>query len=284
MTDIRYFLFDVESVADGDLISRVRYPEMEVTPEEAIQRYREERLEKTGSDFIPYTHQIPISVVIAKVRENFELVDLVTLDDPEYRPHVIAKHFWVGWQKYNRPTLVTFNGRSFDVPLMELAAFRYGISIPEWFGGQASYEKPRNRFNTNAHFDLQDLLTNFSATRFNGGLNLAAMAVGKPGKMEIQGHMVQDLYNEGRIKEINEYCKCDVLDTYFVFLRAKVMTGHLELDRELELVAKTKVWLEERVGESEAYASYLEQWDDWRNPWVEDAAEPESAQTETDAA
>ena len=167
---------------------------------------------------------------------------------------------------------------------MELAAFRYGISIPEWFGGHASYDKPRNRFNTNAHFDLQDLLTNFSATRFNGGLNLAAMAVGKPGKMEIQGHMVQGLYDEGRIKEINEYCKCDVLDTYFVFLRAKVMTGHLELDRELELVAQTKVWLEERAGESEAFASYLQQWDEWPNPWLDSKGSDSDIAAETDAA
>lgn len=271
VSDIRYFLFDVESVADGDLISRVRYPSQDLTPEKAIETYRAERLEQTGSDFIPYTHQIPVSVVVAKVKDDFSLVDLVTLDEPEFRPHVITQHFWKGWQRYRYPTLVTFNGRTFDVPLMELAAFRYGIGIPEWFDGfgPKNYEKPRNRFNTSAHLDLQDLLTNFSATRFNGGLNLAAMVVGKPGKMEVQGHMVQDLYNEGRIADINEYCKCDVLDTYFVFLRSRVLTGKLELERELELVAETKKWLEERADESEAYASYLDQWDEWQNPWLE---------------
>lgn len=267
MTNIRYFLFDVESVADGELISGVRYPDAEMTPEDAIEAYRAERLEKTGSDFIPYTHQVPVAVVIAKVADDFSLVDLVTLDAPEYRPHVITRHFWLGWQKYGKPTLVTFNGRSFDVPLLELAAFRYGVSIPDWFGGTVAYEKPRNRYNTSAHFDLQDLLTNFGATRFNGGLNLAAMTLGKPGKMEVQGDMVQDLYNEGRLDEINEYCKCDVLDTYFVFLRCKVMTGDLELDREIELVAAAKTWLEERADESEAYTAYLEQWQDWPNPW-----------------
>lgn len=272
MSDIRYFLFDVESVADGELISGVRYPNAKMQPAEAIETYRAERLEQTGSDFIPYTHQIPISVVIAKVAEDFRLVDLVTLDSPEFRPHVITQHFWLGWKKYDRPTLVTFNGRSFDVPLMELAAFRFGVSIPDWFGGKAAYEKPRNRFNTNAHLDLQDLLTNFGASRFNGGLNLAAMSLGKPGKMDVQGNMVQDLYDEGKIDEINEYCKCDVLDTYFVFLRCKVLTGHLELDREIELVAATKTWLEERADQSEAYRAYLEQWGEWSNPW-QDAPE-----------
>ena len=56
------------------------------------------------------------------------------------------------------------------------------------------------------------MLTNFGASRFNGGLNLVANLLGKPGKMEVQGHMVQDLWNEVKLTEINEYCRCDVLD------------------------------------------------------------------------
>lgn len=266
---IQYLLFDVESVADGELISSVRYPGEGMPPEAAIERYRQERLELTGSDFIPYTHQIPVSVVVAKVTERGSLVDIVALDQPDYRPHVITRHFWLGWEKYERPTLVTFNGRTFDVPLLELAAFRYGISIPGWFGGQRNYEQPRHRYNTSAHFDLQDLLTNFGASRFNGGLNLASMVLGKPGKMNVQGDMVQDLYNAGRIDDINEYCRCDVLDTYFVFLRCKVVTGVITLDEELERVAEAKDWLEDRADQSDAYAAYLENWGEWHNPWEE---------------
>lgn len=264
---IEYLLFDVESVADGQLISDVRYPGQDLSPAEAITKYRQERLDQTGSDFIPYTHQIPVSVVVAKVTQQGQLVDIVALDSPKYRPHVITKHFWVGWEKYSRPTLVTFNGRSFDVPILELAAYRFGISIPGWFSGERSYEQPRNRYNVKSHFDLQDLLTNYGASRFNGGLNLAAMTLGKPGKMDVSGDMVQDLYDEGRLDEINEYCKCDVLDTYFVFLRCKVVTGQLSLEEETERVAEAKEWLEDHSGESDAFAAYLEQWGNWDNPW-----------------
>lgn len=278
---IQYLLFDVESVADGDLISRVRYPGQDLDAKAAIAAYRQERLEQTGSDFIPYTHQFPVSVVVAKVTARGKLVDIVTLDHPHYRPHVITQHFWTGWEKYDRPTLVTFNGRTFDIPLLELAAFRYGISIPHWFGGQRSYEQPRNRYNTGAHYDLQDLLTNFGATRFNGGLNLAATLLEKPGKMDVKGDMVQDMYDEGRLDEINEYCRCDVLDTYFVFLRAKVVTGMITLEEEIELVASTKEWLEERADSSDAYAAYLERWGDWGNPW--EAAEAASEEAADDA-
>ena len=85
--------------------------------------------------------------------------------------------------------------------------------------------------------------------------------------MDVQGYMVQDLFQEGKVAEINDYCRCDVLDTYFVFLRCQVMLGQLSLDREQELVAQTKVWLTERGEQSAAYRDYLSGWGDWQNPW-----------------
>ncbi len=273
-SSVRYFVFDIESVADGTLVSKLRYPDQQLAPPEAVQRYREELIEKHGSDFIPYTFQLPVSLVIGKVSDDFQLLDLVALDEPEFRPHIITEHFWRGWEGYQRPTLVTFNGRTFDVPLMELAAFRYGLSVPGWFDTQArSYEQHRNRYNLNSHLDLHDMLTNFGATRFTGGLNLAANLLGKPGKMDVQGHMVQDLYNENKLAEINDYCRCDVLDTYFVFLRTCVLLGQITLQREKQLIADTRQWLEERQEATPIYATYLQNWGDWANPWEqEDAA------------
>jgi predicted PolB exonuclease-like 3'-5' exonuclease len=106
-------------------------------------------------------------------------------------------------------------------------------------------------------------MTNFSASRFNGGLNLAANLVGKPGKMGIAGHMVQDLYNEGQLQRINDYCRCDVLDTYFVLLRTKILTGEISLEKETELIAEATAWLEERAEEFPVYREYLEQCTPW---------------------
>ena len=265
----KYLVFDVESVANGGLIASVRYPDDALDPPTAIARYRAELIEAHGSDFIPYTFQVPISCVVAKVRADFSLVDIVELDAPKFRPHVITEHFWRGWDAYGRPTWVSFNGRSFDMPLMELAAFQYGVSSASWFAASGrSYDQPRNRYNTSAHLDLQDLLVNYGATRFNGGLNLAAALLGKPGKMEVQGHMVQDMFDLGQLSEINDYCRCDVLDTYFVFLRTRVLLGQLTRDEEQTIVAETKQWLQDRAEESAAFATYLEHWQDWTDPWT----------------
>ena len=271
---VRYLVFDIESVADPELVARLRYPGESLEPSDAVRRYRDELMEKYGSDFIPYTFQIPISVAAGKVGADFRLIDLVVLDEPEFRPHVITEYSWRGWEKYRRPTLVSFNGRSFDLPLLELAAFRYGLSMPAWFHvAGKSYEQPRTRYNVQSHVDLCELLTNFGATRFTGGLNLAANLLGKPGKMDIQGNMVQDLYDAGRLAEINDYCRCDVLDTYFVFLRTRVLLGQLSLEAEQAIVAETRQWLAQKSEQIEVFRTYLERWGDWPNPWQPAAGE-----------
>lgn len=268
MKSPRYFVFDVESVAEGRLVSSVRYPDEQLSPEDAVARYRADLMERYNNDFIPYTFQIPVSVVVAKVSADFRVQELVALDSPEYRPAVITENFWRGWEAYKRPTLVSFNGRTFDIPLMELAAFRYGVSVPGWFDVRArAYEQPRNRYNVETHLDLHEQLTNFGAVRFTGGLNLAANLLGKPGKMEVQGRMVQDLFDQGELEKINNYCRCDVLDTYFVFLRCAVLFGMLTLEQEQAIVGETKQWLHEQAAETPVYSMYLDNWGDWQNPW-----------------
>jgi predicted PolB exonuclease-like 3'-5' exonuclease len=283
---VKYLVFDVESAADAALVAKIRHPGGDISPAEAVQKYRAYLMEKYESDFIPYTYQIPVSVVVAKVAADYRLIDLVALDEPQYRSHVIVANFWKGWEAYRRPTLVSFNGRSFDLPLLELAAFRYGLNVSGWFNMQGkSYDQPRNRYNTEAHLDLHDVLTNFGAARFQGGLNLAASILGKPGKMDVQGHMVQDLFDAGKLAEITDYCRCDVLDTYFIFLRNAVMLGQLTLEREQQLVGETQQWLEGHATTIPVYRQYLDSWGKWENPWAEPAvpapaAAPTAAPTE----
>lgn len=264
---VSYLIFDVETIGDGELISRVKYPDLGLDAAAALRRFRDELLEQTGRDVLPFTFVLPISVAVVKVGPDFELLDVAVLDEPLYRPHVIAQGFWQGWRHYERPMLITFNGRGYDVPVLELAAYRYGIPLPDWFNTQApTYEQFRNRYNKTSHLDLMDFFSNYGATRVTGGLNLLANLIGKPGKSGVDGSQVQDMYDAGQVKEINDYCRADVLDTYFVFLRTRVLQGQLSLNREHELVHRTRLWLEERQHEVPAFAHYLSQWGDWTPP------------------
>ncbi|HQZ66823.1 MAG TPA: 3'-5' exonuclease [Planctomycetaceae bacterium] len=262
MSDVKYLIFDIETVGDGDLIRKVRYPAEDLTPREAVDRYRRQLREETGKDVLPLTFVLPVSVAIAKVAADFRLLELIVLDSPEFRPQEIVRRFWQGWQHYQRPTLVTFNGRGYDVPVLEMAAFRFGISIPAWFNVDSrAFEQSRNRYNHNSHLDLQEQLTNFGSFRMSGGLNLLATLIDKPGKSGIDGSQVQDLYYEGHVDQINDYCRCDVLDTYFVFLRSRVLLGKLTLQEEQTLTEIARDFLSEQAENHPAYEHYLRTWD-----------------------
>ena len=108
---VAYLVFDIETVADGQLVSQIRYPGQCLTPDVALARYRAELLEQNGRDILPPTYMLPISVAVAKLSADYRIIDLTVLDPPAYRPHVITRRFWQGWQHYPRPPFVTFKGR-----------------------------------------------------------------------------------------------------------------------------------------------------------------------------
>ena len=255
-----FLVLDTESVPDGKLLSLVKYADEHLSAGDAVARAQAEARERSrdGSDFLPVSFQYPVAVCVARVGPDFRLQALTCLDAPQFRPREIVEAFWRGVARYGKAKLVTFNGRGFDLPLLELAAFRYGCSGPDYF------RWTRNRFN--GHLDLMDWLGNFGACRLAGGLDLLSKVLGKPGKMGVTGDQVYALHQAGKVKEINDYCMFDTLDTYFVFLRTKVMTGDLTLKEDHELVGAARAWLQARVADVPALRRYLENWGDWE-PW-----------------
>jgi hypothetical protein len=263
--EIKYLVFDVESVPDGALIKKVKYPSDDISQSDAIDLYMKEISDSTGgvSEFIPVTFQYPVAICVAKVRADFSIADIVCLDEPDYRTREMVRMFWFGIEDiYNDASFVTFNGRGFDIPILELMAYRYGFTAKRHFKDKFA---GRFRFGTK-HIDLQDWISNFNAIKMNGGLNMLAKVIGKPGKMSTKGNEVYGLFKEGRIKDINDYCIHDVLDTYFVFLRTRVMIGELSLSKEQELVKNTKKYIEDNIKKIPAMKEYYDNWGDW-DPW-----------------
>ncbi|HEX4612289.1 MAG TPA: ribonuclease H-like domain-containing protein [Urbifossiella sp.] len=248
-----YLVLHTASVPDGGLIAAVKYPGENLSAEEAADRARREQREasRTGSDFLPVSFQTPVAACVLRAGADFSLQAFTCLDAPHFRPREIVRKFWLGLSCY-KAKLVTFNGRGFDLPLLELAAFRYGIPAKDYC------QTSRSRYA--GPIDLMDWLTNYGAYRLAGGLDLLAKMLGKPGKADVTGDRVADLIREGRTQEVNDACLCDTLDTYFVFLRTRVFTGDLAPEQEADRVAGARALLEAKAAEYPALRTYLDGW------------------------
>ena len=120
-----------------------------------------------------------------------------------------------------KPRIVTFNGASFDLPVLRYRAMIHAIGAP---GLSARPYFDRTAGDT---LDLCDLLSNYD-NHHRVSLNQLARVLGLPGKPEgVDGSAVETLFNEGRIAEIAAYCRSDVINTYRVWLRYELFRGAL---------------------------------------------------------
>ena len=124
-----------------------------------------------------------------------------------------------------RPTLVTYNGRGFDLPVIATRCLRHGIPLRHYYTSR----DVQYRFSPDGHLDLMDFLSDHGAAK-PAKLDILAKLCGLPGKVGVDGKDVGPLVHAGRIQEVRDYCLCDVVQTAGVFLRTELLRG--QLDRE----------------------------------------------------
>ena len=195
--------------------------------------------EKTGSEFLPvcFHRVVSISAVMADGFGRFLRVS--TLDGESERDK-IAK-FLTFIEDFN-PRLVSFNGRGFDLPMIMARAMCYDLSAAAYFetndrdNNKSKWENYRSRYDGRFHLDLLDHISDFGAVR---GLKLdhICASVGLPGKYDVHGDQVLQLYYAGEQTKIDEYCRSDVLNTYWLFLKYELLRGKITKDDYLNYIA-----------------------------------------------
>ncbi|MEE2983125.1 MAG: 3'-5' exonuclease [Pseudomonadota bacterium] len=234
------FVFDIETVPDVENARRLWGLE-ELDDDGVAAVMYSKRQQETGgaTDFIRH-HLHRIVAIAAAFREDDRL-KLWSLGEEDSSEEELVRRFFEGVERYS-PTLVSWNGSGFDLPVLHYRAMLHGIAAPRyWDTGEEDrsfrYNNYLGRFHWR-HIDLMDVLAGYQARAF-APLDQMASILGFPGKMGMTGADVWDYYRAGKIKAIRAYCETDVLNTYLVFLKFQHMRGHLQdtqLRRELEQV------------------------------------------------
>ncbi len=130
-----------------------------------------------------------------------------------------------------RPTIVTWNGRGFDMPVIAARCLRYGITLRHYY----SSRDVRYRFSPEGHLDLMDYIADFGAAK-PAKLDIVAKLIGMPGKVGVAGKDVGPMVHAGRIQEVRNYCLCDVVQTAAIFLRVELVRGELDKVQYLQVM------------------------------------------------
>ena len=192
----------------------------------------------TGPDFAPVAcwRVVAIGCMTA---DRFGVVQGETERD-------IVAAFW-SYVARERPRLISWNGRGFDLPVLTMRALHYGIALPPgWFSAA------RSRYRDDVHLDVMDWLAEFGAARPTK-LDHAAKLVGFPGKRGTDGADVSAMSRA----EVERYVLCDVAQTAGVSLRAQLLRGSLTRAQYLD-AARVLVRRIEEHAATKAVAEHMD--------------------------
>jgi len=225
------FVFDIETVPDVDAGRRL-YDLDGLDDKDVARVMFHKRAEETGgSEFLRHhLHRIVAISVALRTAERFRVW---TLGDADAAERELLQRFFDGIDRFT-PTLVSWNGSGFDLPVIHYRSLLQGVAAPRyWETGASDRDFRWNNYISRyheRHTDLMDVLSGYQP-RAAAKLDEIATLLGFPGKMGMSGARVWDSYLDGDIGGIRDYCETDVLNTYLVFQRFELIRGHLDADQ-----------------------------------------------------
>ncbi len=229
----RFVTLDLETVADEALVTAVDGEPARPYPEQ-LRRVLAERRARTGgrSDFLPLPYHRPVAACLLEAVEEGGIVRVTDVSAWTDRRDGEADFLARTWDRLSGAALVTFHGKGFDVPVLELRSLKHSVPTPGWFAA-------RRGGAIADHFDLKEMLSAQGAAGA-APLDLYAKLVGLPGKEDVAGGDVQALYARGALDRIAAYCMTDVVQTFLLFLRFRLVEGSLTPDGYAESAAVVK--------------------------------------------
>ncbi|MEN8107895.1 MAG: 3'-5' exonuclease [Pseudomonadota bacterium] len=221
------FVFDIETVPD--VAAGRKLYQLEDLDDRNVGRamFHKRAAETGGSEFL--RHHLQRIVAISVVLKSGDRFKVWSLGEADAAEDELIRRFFAGIERYT-PTLVSWNGSGFDLPVIHYRSLLHGIAAPRYWdtGGDDKNFKWNNYISRyhERHTDVMDVLAAYQP-RAAARLDEIASLCGFPGKMGMDGSKVWDAFLDGEIEGIRNYCETDVLNTYLVYLRFELIRGHL---------------------------------------------------------
>jgi len=200
---------------------------------------------QTGSDFLPpFLHRV---VVISCVMRDDEGVKVFSIGEPDVPEKAAIQRFFAGIDKHV-PQIVSWNGRTFDLPVLVNRGLIHGVNAACFWDTGADNKDFKwsnyiNRFHER-HLDLMDVLSLYGGR--GSPLDDLAKLAGFPGKLGVGGAAVWETYRAGKIEAIRNYCEADTANTYLLYLRFQLMRCAYTAERYASECELLRTMLEKR--------------------------------------
>jgi len=260
------FVFDIETVPDTDAVPNLTgFAEADVQARrDELERYHLEITDgRNPFPRQPFHRVVAISFLEAEIeytgaRESYFLKELRSGGEAGFDEKQLLQGFFQYFE-HLKPRLVSFNGRTFDLPVLKYRAMVHGITAPWLYGAGDKWNSYQSRYSMDWHCDLLDVLRDYGAS---AAVKLAEVCavLGFPGKFGIDGADVAGLIDAGDVQAVRDYCETDVLNTYLVYLRLMLHRGTMDQDGYNRAVADV-VTMIEQAGDSRPHLSaFMEAW------------------------
>ena len=160
------------------------------------------------------------------------------------------------------PQLVGYNSAESDLQVLIQRGVINEISAP------AFCKRPNKPWEGPDYFDARnseahlDLLKRFSGGAMTPRLDELARLCGFPGKIDVKGDQVTDLWLNSNLTKIVEYNQIDTLNTYLVWLRVVYFAGQIKEEDYVRELEQFREFLEREVEKPEKafVADFLAKW------------------------
>ena len=253
-------VFDIESVPDYEAGRKIHKLTDDLSDEDVVKAMQHLQFQKSGSEFMPL--HLQKIVAISVLFEKGDTLKVWSLGNKDSGEKEIIQRFFEGIEQHT-PTLVSWNGGGFDLPVINYRSLLHGVQAPRyWETGDDDSSFRYNNYISRFHWrhtDLMDVLANYQP-RAGAKLDQIATMLGFPGKFGMDGSLVWEKFQEGAIEEIRNYCETDVLNTYLVFLQFEMIRGRCSrglLEQKLERVKQLL-----RDSEEDHLLEFLQVWEE----------------------